>query len=89
VQAQSGDGEVRGGGSFRNLRSSDGSDFRLKAEFIGGRRYFRDAPIADFAGWIAKALTGREHQSSSSQAGADCAKHPVGLRAKGLSARRE
>ena len=29
------------------------------------------------------------HQSSSSQAGANCAKHPVGLRAKGLSARRE
>jgi hypothetical protein len=47
------------------------------------------APIADFEGWIAKALTGRENQSSSSQAGANCAKHPVGLRAKGLSARRE
>jgi hypothetical protein len=45
--------------------------------------------IADFAGWIAKALTGREHQSSSSQAGANCAKRRVGLRAQGLSARRE
>jgi hypothetical protein len=45
--------------------------------------------MADFAGWIAEALTGREHQSSSSQAGANCAKHPVGLRAKGLLARRE
>jgi len=37
----------------------------------------------------AEALTGRENQSSSSQAGANCAKHPVGLRANGLSARRE
>ena len=33
--------------------------------------------------------SGRVHQSSSSQAGANCAKHPVELRAKGLSARRE
>jgi hypothetical protein len=29
----------------------------------------RNAPIADFLGWIAKALTGGEHRSSSSQAG--------------------
>ena len=44
------------------------------------------SPRAD---WIAKALTGREQQSSSSQAGANYAMHPVEFWVGGLSARRE
>jgi hypothetical protein len=38
-------------------------------------------PIADFAGWIAKALTGRQHQSSSPKRGQTVLSIRVGLRA--------
>jgi transposase len=79
---------VRSGSVCRSYRSGN-VRARSETAFRLVPRRVAEAPIVDFAGWIAKALTGREHQSSSSQAGANCAKHPVGLRAKGLSARRE
>jgi hypothetical protein len=40
LRHNTGNGEVRGRASFRNLRSSDGSDFELKAVFNTGRLYF-------------------------------------------------
>src|SRR3984893_12092791 len=68
----------RGSCELCHLNSPRGLAINQGYSTLAAARPHRIFTIADFAGWIAKALTGREHRSSSLQAEANCAKHPGG-----------